>query len=465
MNNPWRRAAAVAARWAVFVVPPCCLLLIFRLQPRYPMPQPDYAPWLYRSLWDDYDTTSWAFRGLNAARGRMPGAHDPPERIFEPEFGESLHAPDQQLKPRYHLEFPSGALLFFRLGWIGQSGLDSYPPAILDGDYNAFVEHAPVGDQERRWWEQFRRVDQVYMVLVLCLGLGLAAVLRWGYEPGGRLSSSGLLLLLPASLYFTLNRFDMLPALLTALSLACLGRRKTAASAVFLAAAAAVKLYPILLAPLVLRWLLPDWRRAAVWAGCFAAAGAAFLLPPLLMYGWPGVWEPLRFQLSRSPENFTAYGPLLPLSLSENDLASRAFRLGTLALTAIAVCWTRPADLAGVLRRGAIVLIVFIALSVWFSPQWLLWLAPLCLPLARRNWPLVALLVALDLVTYFTFPSYSPLWGPADAGGIAHAVYARFAVFAALIALLAWQEWRKWPQAEAVRTPMPEERPGAAGQA
>src|SRR5205807_8334045 len=146
------------------------------------------------------------FRGLNVARGRMPGAHDPPTIPTPDEFSDSLHAPDQVLKPRYHLEFPPGALLFFRLGWIGQSDIDSYPPAILDGDYNAFVQHTPVGEQERRWWEQFRRVDQVYMVLVMAFGLCLTAVLRWGYEPGGRLASSGLLLLLPATLYFTLNR-------------------------------------------------------------------------------------------------------------------------------------------------------------------------------------------------------------------------------------------------------------------
>ena len=465
MKGALRTAAAFAARWAVFVVPPCGLLLVFCLQPRDHMGPPDGAPWLYRSLYDDYDVTSYAFRGLNAALDRMPGAHDPPTPITDEEFTASLHAPGQVLNPRYHLEYPPGALLFSRLGWVGQSGLDSYPPAILDGDYNAFVRHRPEGEQERRWWEQFRRVDQTYMLLALGLGLGLAAVLRRGYEPGGRLSSSGLLLLLPAALYFMLNRFDVLPALLTALSLACLGRRRTAASAALLAAATAVKLYPVLLAPLILRYLLPDGRRAATWAVCFAAAATACLLPPLLMYGWPGLWEPLRFQLSRSPESFTAYGPLLHLSLAGNDPAGRAFRLGTLGLTLIAVCRTRPADLAGLLRRGAIVLIVFIGLSVWFSPQWVLWLAPLCLPLARRNRPLVALLVALDLVTYFTFPVYSPLWGPADSGGIDHAVYARFAVLGALAALLAWQEWRRTPQAGPAGTPMAEARPGTAGQA
>ena len=96
----------------------------------------------------------------------------------------------------------------------------------------------------------------------------------------------------------------------------------------------------------------------------------------------------------------------------------------------IALCSTRPADLAGVLRRGAVVLIVFIGFSVYFSPQWVLWLAPLCLPLRvevgfSSGW------CRAGPVTYFTFPVYSPVWGPMELGGAHRAVYARFAAFAA----------------------------------
>src|SRR5206468_2084967 len=136
---------------------------------------------------------------------------------------------------------PPTTLLLFRVGWLGHSALDSFPPAILDGDYNAIVQHEPRNEQERHWWNQFRRAMQINMLLMMVCGLGLTAVLRAGYEQGGGLSSSGLLLLLPAALYFTLNRFDVVPALLTALSFACLGRRWTAASAAFLAAAMMVK--------------------------------------------------------------------------------------------------------------------------------------------------------------------------------------------------------------------------------
>jgi hypothetical protein len=407
------------------------------------MGPPDAAPWLHTSLYDDYDATALALRGLNAARGRMAGATDPPTPRNPDDFNRTLDDPRQKLKPRYHLEYPPSTLLLFRLGWLGQSDLNSFPPAILDGDYNAIVQHTPRDEQERRWWNQFRRAMQINMLLMVVCGLALTAVLRVGYEPNGGLSSAGLLLLLPAALYFTLNRFDIVPALLTALSFACLGRRWTVASAVFLAAAMIIKIYPVLLVPLVLRYLVPEWRRAGLWILCYIGTALAFLLPPLLLEGWPAVWESFHFQLAREPMPFTAYGPLLPLSLAANDAVGRAFRLGTLALAIVALCWTRPADLASLLRRGAVVLIVFIGLSVTFSPQWVLWLAPLCLPPAKRNWPLTGLIIALDLATYFTFPVYSPIWGPFDAGGGDRAVYVRFAVLAVLAMVLLWQDRRR----------------------
>ncbi|HBI42415.1 MAG TPA: hypothetical protein DDY78_06080 [Planctomycetales bacterium] len=457
MNVFLRRVGGFTVRWAPFVVPPCYFLLIVCLQPCDHMGPPDAAPWLHSSLYDDYDATALALRGLNAARGRMAGAANPPTPRNPDDFNRTLDDPYQTLKPRYHLEYPPSTLLLFRLGWVGQADLDSFPPAILDGDYNAIVQHEPRDDQERQWWNQFRRAMQLNMLLMVVCGLGLTAVLRAGYEPAGGLSSSGLLLLLPASLYFTLNRFDVLPALLAALSFACLGRRWTAASAVFLAAAMMVKVYPVLLAPLVLRYLLPEWRRAGLWALCYTGTALAFLLPPLLLEGWPTVWESFHFQLTREPMPFTAYGPLLPLSLAANDAAGRAFRLGTLALTIAVLCWTRPADVASLLRRGAVVLVVFISLSVTFSPQWVLWLAPLCIPLARRNWPLAGLIIALDLATYFTFPVYSPIWGPCDTDGVVHAVYARFAVLAVLAAVLLWQDRRRTPQAAALSL-VPNER-------
>jgi hypothetical protein len=100
------------------------------------------------------------------------------------------------------------------------------------------------------------------------------------------------------------------------------------------------------------------------------------------------------------------------------------------------------------------VLIVFVSLAVFFSPQWILWLAPLLLPLAPGRRGLIALIVALDLITFFTWPVRPELWHlhtdwvSAATGErlVDLAVYARFAVLAALAVVLlrpGWQEVKR----------------------
>jgi hypothetical protein len=264
--------------------------------------------------------------------------------------------------------------------------------------------------------------------------LGLVAVLRAGYGPGGELRASGALLLLPATLYFTLNRFDIVPALLTALGLAYLGRRRVVASALLFAAATMVKVYPLFLAPLVVRYLWPRRRDALRWAAAYLAGVLLFLVPPLLLDGWEAVWAPYRFQLARARDGWSLYDSILPVALADNNLVGRGFRLGGLLVTLAALLWRRPPDLAGVLRRCAVVLIVFTSLSVFYSPQWILWLVPLLVPLAARQRGLGWLIVALDVATFFTFPVWPPV-------GLHQVVIARFIVLGTLAVLLLCREW------------------------
>jgi hypothetical protein len=335
------------------------------------------------------------------------------------------------------------------------------PAALLDGGYGNVCRHWPAGDAEEALWQRFRRAIRVYEALMVLCFFGLVLTLRAGYDRAGTLASNGLLLLLPASLFFTVNRFDVVPTLLTALSLACLGRRWVVASACLLAAGAMVKVFPALLAPLVLRYLLPDWQRAARWLAAFAAMAAALVLWPLLREGWQAVWAPYQFQLNRGPFGWTAYGYILPLQLADNIWWAKAFRLGAL-LVAEVVLLVRPVpDLPSLVRRGAVILIVFVTLPVFFSPQWVLWLTPLLLPLGRRRPGLLALVVALDLVTYVIWPflgsADNPWLGEWELPVIATLVFARFAILAALAFLLLREEWRALggPALPAAKAPAP----------
>src|SRR5262249_38995582 len=149
----------------------------------------------------------------------------------------------------------------------------------------------------------------------------------------------GWLLIFPGMLFFSLNRFDVVPALLTALSLACLGRGRLSWSAVLLAVGTLIKVYPLFLALLVFRHLLTARPPGAAfrWGLLYAATLAAFLGSAVSVLGLEQVMAPYAVQLSRKPEGFTAYQYLIPLddvrdTLAGNGLVGRGFRLGTLAL-------------------------------------------------------------------------------------------------------------------------------------
>src|SRR5262249_9995583 len=155
------------------------------------------------------------------------------------------------------------------------------------------------------------------------------------------------LLVLPAALYFSLNRFDILPAFLVALSLACLGRRYLVASAVLLGLATMAKVYPLLLAPLIFRYLSDERRRCLTWAGVYSATLLVCFLPPLTAWGRDATLAPYNYQLSRPPEyGWTVYGVVLPLDWSEHTLGGRMFRLGSVVTIGLALIVRRPEDLA-----------------------------------------------------------------------------------------------------------------------
>src|SRR5262249_14697724 len=203
-------------RWWPFFLPPFYLLLVLWLQPGDHPGEPDNQPSLGRLLYDDYDVTAFAQRGLNALAGRAPGGKPPPW-ITNEEFRDAISVPFP-LHDHYFLEYPPATLPLFALGWWLQPGEIAVPATVLDCVHNRIVEHRPSNENEFWLGKSFRHAIQIHMILMtLCL-LGLMAVLQAGYEADGELSGPIWLLLLPATLYFSLNRFDVLPALLLAAS-------------------------------------------------------------------------------------------------------------------------------------------------------------------------------------------------------------------------------------------------------
>lgn len=417
-------------RWLLFLVPPVYLACLFALQPADHLGPADAAPRLSLFLYDDYDMTALALRGLNHLEPRRPGRTDAPPKVSAEAFPQALADRSRALEPRYFLEYPHAVLWLTGFGFTGANPVT--PPAVFDGCHNNVVEHVPGNAEEQDLWDRLRHATRVYRVLMTVALLLLIAVLLTDR------TGPVLLLLLPGALFFAVNRFDVLPALLAACGFALLGRRWVVLSAVCLGAATMVKVYPVLLAPLVIRYLSENRRAAVNWTVAYASTLGAFLLPALIASDWEAVLGPYRYQLTRPPEfKWTLYGYVLPRYLGASDALGSAFRLGSVLVVLGLLLRRRPTDLDDLLRRGATVLLVFVALQVFYSPQWILWLLPLLVPLAERRRQLIPLLIALDLVSYFSLVSVlpgSPLW-PALRVGL---IVAR----AGLLAGLGWVIWQ-----------------------
>jgi hypothetical protein len=395
-----------------FLVPLLYLAAIYWLEPAERLGGPAPCPDLPRFVYDDFDTAAFALRGLNATLGRTAGRLDPPDYVDSDRFAEILRGDSASgvAGSPYFLDYPHPALWIFRVPFSLPPPVDmaTVPQTVSEACHNNLVWHTPENDSERALWRKFRQAARFYTAFgIICL-LGLMAVLHHGYEPGGGLSAPIGLLLLPATLYFSANRFDILPALLTALSFACLGRGRISGSAMFLGAATMVKAYPVLFTLLVIRYLAGDRRKTAAWVLAYGFTMAAFLLPTVWQSGWEAAAAPYRYQLSRTMEhetlNLSLFGYGIPYRLGTDALWAKAFRTGCVLAILLATVWTRPANLEALLRRASLVLLVFVSLQVFYSPQWIIWFTPFLLPLARRHWPVAVLYVALDLTTYLTFP-------------------------------------------------------------
>lgn len=399
------RSRTILRLLALILIPLAAVGTWLWIQPENRMRSPDSSFFLYGMAYDEFDHSAMLLRGLNAERGRQPGAPENPFSYHYSNYVKRLET-EQPLKDRYFLEYPHAALLIFRAGyWIQPDARDMpVPSAVLDGDYHNLAMHVPQGPEQERLWRSFVVASRFYVgVMVVCYFL-LMSVLSIGYGPETRLRGRVLLLLLPATLYFTMNRYDVIPALLTALAFAALGRRWIIGAAIALALAVLIKVYPILFAPIILRYLWSDRRAVVRWTLAFSATGLLAFTPMLFGTDLRGTLAPYLFQLTRTPEvGMTIYGCFLPPELAFGEIGG-AFRMLVLGGTLAALVYRPITSLSSVLRRCAILLFVFVDLAVFYSPQWILWFAPLLLPLAAADRRIGVSYSVLDIITYLTFP-------------------------------------------------------------
>jgi len=396
---------------------------------------PERLKWL---VYDESDLTAFAIRGANVHAGRLPGRPDEPdpEGTDPVDLARKLDSPKEDYSPRFYLEYPTPTLIVFELGYLFQPNAEPLPPAVADSEQFGTAFFEPRNDEDLAIWTRLRIAVQLYVAIMAAGLVGLLLVLRKSDGPVW-------LAVLPGAVFFSLNRFDVLPTLAVALSLYALSRNRPGWAGSLLAIGVLLKLFPVLFVPIILRYL--GLRKGLWFLAAFTAVCLAGFVASWVALDWESTVGPIRVQSSRvlRENNWSLYGYVLPLELAGWKLLHKLLVFGTV----LAACITRPKDLDAVRRRSALALIVFVVIAVFWSPQWILWFLPLLVPLAKRT-PVKVAAIVLDVVNYFSFPIlFWNLLAIPDADGFNFTsmvmIYIRGATWLALAAVLIHDSLRK----------------------
>ena len=214
-----------------------------------------------------------------------------------------------------------------------------------------------------------------------------------------------------------LSRFDLWPALLATAAVILLARDRHCWGWGFLGAAAATKLWPLVLVPVALVWTVRRAGRLAPLAG--AAVFAAIVLP-FVVLSPGGVWSSAEGQFSR-PLQVESLGaaalkvldaPRVVDSHGSQNIAGHHILTAGIGVVQVAVLlalWSAfargPSTAARFTQYTAATVCAFVAFGKVLSPQFLIWLVPL-VPLVRgrRGAGAVAVLTAALVLTQTWFP-------------------------------------------------------------
>lgn len=347
-----------------------------------------------------------------------------------------------------------------------------YPPGALA----LFVLPALVVSGESTYFWAFASLMAVAGAAAVILTAG--ALERLGRPPAARRLVLWLLAFSP--LLFggvVLTRFDLVPAALVAGATLLVLVERSRMAAVVLGIAAAVKLYPLLLLPLLAIW---TWRRLGRREALLALALALGILvlayAPFALVSPDGVAQSLWRQLSRPLQieslgagvlvllhNAFGFELVVDTSHGSQNLSGTAATVMAVALslvgaTAILGLWVAfarsKATNETLVLYSAAVLVAFVAFGKVLSPQFLVWLLfPLALVPGRRGGAAGACLAVAAAATAVWFPwLYFDLTGALDPLVGALVVLRGVALIAALVGL-------SWPTAT---EPQSSPRPRAA---
>lgn len=217
------------------------------------------------------------------------------------------------------------------------------------------------------------------------------------------------LMLLPPTLYFTYNRFDILPAFLCLTAYSAATKRQWTKVSIILAVATFTKWYPVLLFPgfFMYAFYLESKFQWKMIIG-FAVTSIAILLLSYLFGGFESVLATYQFHMARNVD-YIAF-PVLINNLVRSVLSIPLIPPNYLLFffimqisAPIMIIFVKLESLDQLIDYCIVVMGLFVLFSRIWSPQWFLWLLPFLI-ISAKNAKTVWLIIVYNISIYLCFP-------------------------------------------------------------
>ena len=281
-------------------------------------------------------------------------------------------------------------------------------------------------------WPAYAVIYQIEVVIVDAIGLFLVYLIarRLGKAPWKLMTVYTLCILAIGPIVG--QQYDIFPAVMTLAAIYCFWRGYHKTSWALLALGTLTKFYPAVIAPIFLLIYLKNrqYKQAAAGLGVFAAI-CLVVVVPFLYYGSESIFNLINYHSQRGIQIESTYSAVL-LALRQfgwikvgwvfnfgsinldSPLANTLARMSTYisALALIITYWfiwsrIKPgkSQFTRLAAYSLLVIDVVLVTSKVLSPQYLIWLVPLC-PLLFGEWRyhLTAIFMIIGILTYFIFP-------------------------------------------------------------
>jgi uncharacterized membrane protein len=276
-----------------------------------------------------------------------------------------------------------------------------YPPLaqLLFGAMR-LVANGVLGPSESAFAGVWVGIAATLLVLAVVWTLRIIPATRW---------QSLAVWVTPASLYFALYRFDLFPAIATLAAYYLIRENRLLAGSLVLGLAIALKGYALYLLPALYYYIAANrGHKTAISALLLAIAPlCASVAGFLALAGVDETLKPFGAQAMRGfngESSYDAVAALAGIRLSRHVALGGWSRLIQLAQwgAALGVLLTRPQTFKAFAAASLFVLIAFLTLSPYYSPQYVLWLLPVACFVEDRF--VNATVVAMGWITYLYFP-------------------------------------------------------------